>query len=101
MQLTLTPRAAQRVQSIMAEKGGDLALRIEVRPNLSGVEWKMSLQPNTAQAILVNGIHVVADKASQTHLDGMVIDWVNTPQGPGFGVFNKSLTHREMPAAAD
>lgn len=101
MQLTITPKAAQRLLGFIAEKGGDLAVRIRISRSLSGIDWRMSLEPAGPDAVTVNGVPVVADKASQGHLDGMVIDWTLTPQGPGFGVYNRDLAHREFTQAAD
>lgn len=98
MDLTLTPKAADKIRSIIAEKGGNLALRIHVRRALmGGVEWQMSLEQPGADAVSVSGIPVVADKSSRAHLEGMVVDWVITPAGPGFGVFDRSLTNRDVP----
>ncbi len=101
MQLTFTPKAAQKVLSIIADKGGGLALRIRVGRSIGGPEWKMTLEVASSEAMLVNGVPVLADKGAQSHLDGMVVDWVMTPQGPGFGVYDRNLVKREYNQAAD
>lgn len=101
MDLTITPRAAQKIHSIMAEKGGNLALQIEVRRGLNGPAWRMALHRLTDEAIEIGGVSVIADKASRAELESMVIDWVQTPKGPGFGVFNRSLSRDDRLQAAD
>jgi hypothetical protein len=35
------------------------------------------------------------------YLDGLVIDWVQTPQGPGFGIYAMNLQKLEMRMGAD
>lgn len=97
MDLTLTPKAAEKIRSIIAEMGSNLALRIQVRRALmGGVEWQMCLEQPGPDSVPVSGIPVVADKSSRTHLEGMVIDWVMTPAGPGFGIFDRSLVNRDV-----
>lgn len=101
MQLTFTPRAARKLQGIMADKGGGLALRIRVRSSITGVKWEMSLEPASPDVILVNGVPVQADLQSRSHLDGLIIDWIQTPAGAGFGVYDRSLSQRDLKLGAD
>lgn len=101
MQLLITPKAVQKVRQIMTEKGGGLALRIAIRPGLTGPSWKMSLEAAGPEAIAVCGVPVQADHATRAKLEGMVIDWVVTPEGPGFGVYNSTLAGGNTELAAD
>lgn len=91
MQLTLTPRATTKILDIIAEKGGHLALRIKVRKLLGSFNWEMSLQPHGADLVYVNSVPLDLDATSRQHLDGLVIDWVQTPEGPGFGIYGRDL----------
>jgi Fe-S cluster assembly iron-binding protein IscA len=85
----------------IAEKGSNLALRIKIRRSLAGYEWTMRLERLSSEAVTVNGVPVLADLASWTCLDGMVIDWVQTPEGPGFGVYDRSLQDQNLRLAGD
>jgi Fe-S cluster assembly iron-binding protein IscA len=91
LNLTITQAAARKILGIMAEKGGNLALRIKVGRGLTGESWNMTFEPRTAAAELVDGVLVAADSATVARLEEMVIDWVNTAQGAGFGVYDRNL----------
>ena len=91
VQFSFTPTAAKKVQSIMAEKGGSLALRIQIRKTITGESWAMTFEPGRSATATVDGVAVVVDAATEKLLDGMVIDWVHTPQGAGFGVYERNL----------
>lgn len=102
MQLSFTPKAARKVQEIMAGKGGQLALRIRIRRGMTGVEWKMTLEPSSAEAVVVEGgVPVLADQQSRSYLEGVIIDWIQTPNGPGFGIFDRSLAQQDIRLGAD
>lgn len=75
----------------MAEKGGNLALRIRIRRTIGGQEWEWSLEPCGPEARVIDTVLVVADSASAGQLEGLVVDWVQTPQGAGFGVYDRNL----------
>jgi Fe-S cluster assembly iron-binding protein IscA len=91
MQFSFTPMAVRKIQAIMAEKGGALALRIQIRRSAGADKWAMTLEPRTAEALLVDGVPVVVDSNTRSILEGLMIDWVQTPAGPGFGVFDQNL----------
>ncbi len=91
MQLIITPRAAEQVQNVIRQKGGSLALKIEVRRTLGSLSWDMSLVPLSPQTTAISGVPIEADKTTREHLEGLVIDWVQTPEGPGFGVYDQTL----------
>lgn len=99
MSFTITPKAVQKIQSLIAARGGGLALRIDIRQKPSGPEWLMSLEPISAQAaesLVVNSIPVHLSAGTLQQLDGLVIDWVMTPEGPGFGVYDRNLNFDEL-----
>ncbi len=101
MQLSFTPAAVRKLRSIMEEKGGNLALRIRIRRSIRGLSWQMTLEPAEPEAILVDGVPIHADKATQHHLDGLIIDWTQTPDGEGFGVYDRSMIRRDWKLGAD
>lgn len=96
MQFSFTPQASKKLQAIMAEKGGSLALRIEIARGLVGLEWKMTLEPRSGAAVVVDGVPVQAEPATTRQMEGLIIDWVMTPDGPGLGVYDKSLIDRDL-----
>lgn len=91
MPFSFTPAAAKHVKGIMAEKGHAAALRIQVRRVAGSDRWAVTLEPHATDVLMVSGIPVVADEKTQELLDGLVIDWVHTPQGAGFGVYAANL----------
>lgn len=96
MNLFITPSAAKKLLAIMAEKGGDLALRIKISRGLTGDNWAMTLEPRTASAVMVDGVPVVADNATEAKLEEMVIDWVTTSQGTGLCVYDRNLRDLQL-----
>lgn len=95
MRFSFTPQAVQRLNAILQEKQGDLAYRIQVQRTPAGVTWKMTLEPRTAEAVLVDGLPLHLDTAAHKALDGLIIDWVMTPDGPGLGVYDRYLNDRQ------
>lgn len=96
MQFSFTPQASQKLLGIMAQKGGNLALRINIARGLTGLEWKMTLEPRTADAIVADGVPVHASTRTLQEMEGLIIDWVVTPDGPGLGVYDKNLLDRDL-----
>lgn len=95
MAFTFTPAAAKKLLAILAERGGNLALRIDIHKALGGgQEWKMTLENRSPECLVVSGVPVSATAATLKQLDGLIIDWVTTPEGPGLGVYDKSLMDR-------
>lgn len=91
MAFNFSASAAQKLQQIMAGKGGALALHIVIRRSAGGEKWAMTLEPRSHKAVEVDGIPVVLDHATAAALEGIIIDWVQTPEGAGFGVYDRSL----------
>lgn len=100
MRFSFSNQAVKRVKGILAEHGGGLALRIKVRRVLSSMEWEMTLEPAGPETVTVDGVPVSADSQTQKHLDGLMIDWVQTPDGPGFGVYDRNLHQRDIKRGA-
>ncbi|MBP2019013.1 Fe-S cluster assembly iron-binding protein IscA [Symbiobacterium terraclitae] len=92
---SFTPQAAQKLNAIMQEKGGNLALCIEIDSGPGGGSWRLTLVERSPAALVVDGVPVQADSATLRRLDGLVIDWVLTPDGPGLGVYDRNLLDGE------
>ena len=88
---SFTPQAAQKLNAIMQEKGGNLALRIEIESGPGGGSWRLTLVDRPPGALVVDGVPVQADSATLKQMEGLVIDWVLTPDGPGLGVYDRNL----------
>ncbi|HWI64857.1 MAG TPA: iron-sulfur cluster biosynthesis family protein [Symbiobacteriaceae bacterium] len=91
MQFSFTPAAARKVLALMAEKGEGLVLRIQIKKSITGEKWSMTFEPAKAVPLMVDGVPVVVDAGTEKLIDGMVIDWVQTPEGAGFGVYERNL----------
>jgi len=96
MEFSFTPQAAKKLQAILAEKGGNLAIRIEISRGALGMEWRMTLEPAGPDVRRANGVPVLVSPNTLKQMDGLVIDWVMTPEGPGLGVYDKNLLDREL-----
>lgn len=92
MNITLTDKAASRLKEIIKSKGENLALRVMVRSGgCSGMEYGMALERNPRpddSSVEVEGVKVVVDPNSIKHLDGSVIDYVDSLMGGGFAINN-------------
>jgi iron-sulfur cluster assembly accessory protein len=76
----LTPRAAEKVQELMAQEGApDAALRLEVQPGgCAGFRYGMFFEAEFAEDDIVQtseGVKVVCDPMSAPYLEGVMIDW--------------------------
>lgn len=96
MQLSFTPKAASRLQRIFTEKGSHLSLRIRIRRTFGHMEWAMTLEPSTGESVVIDGIPVLADAKTWRHLEGLIIDWIRTPEGEGFGIYDRNLAQRDL-----
>lgn len=96
MNITLTDKAASRLQEIIKSKGENLALRVMVRGGgCSGLEYGMALErnPRPDDSILEDqGVKVVVDPGSLQFLDGSTIDYLDSLMGGGFAVNNPNAT---------
>ncbi|MFS8640752.1 MAG: hypothetical protein LOD90_08085 [Symbiobacteriaceae bacterium] len=92
---TFTPQAAQKLNEIIRERGGNLALSIVADPDATGGPWRLTLVPRRPSTPVVGGVPVEADAHAQQMLDGMIIDWVMTPDGPGLGIYDRNLVDND------
>jgi len=92
---TFTPQAAQKLNQIMQERGGNLALSIVADPEVTGGMWRLTLVPRRPTTPVVDGVPVEADPHARRLLDGVIIDWVMTPDGPGLGIYDRNLVDND------
>lgn len=90
--VTLTQGAADKLKSIMADKGReDLAVRVFIKAGgCSGFSYGMALDEpkDDDQVVEASGIRVVIDPMSARYLRGAEIDYVDSLMGAGFKIHN-------------
>lgn len=90
MLFTITASAARKILGLMAQKEEALALRIRIQKAESSLRWDMTFEPRIRATDFVNGVPIVVDNDTVKYLAGTVIDWVITPDGEGFGVYEQN-----------
>ena len=88
MSITLSSRAAQRVQSFIEKRGKGVGLRLNVRTSgCSGMAYTMEFadefQPDDLR-FESNGVTVIIDPKSLVYLDGTELDFVREGLNEGF-----------------
>ena len=91
--VVLTPLAADKVKSLLAQEGrDDLRLRIGVQPGgCSGLIYQLYFDERTLDGDLTSefeGVAVVVDRMSAPYLDGASIDFADTIEKQGFTIDN-------------
>lgn len=89
--ITLTPRAASKVQELQEEAGEGKLLRVFVESGgCSGFQYGMSFDEAKAEdrKIESEGVTVLMDDASLAYMDGSTIDFDDGLQGKGFEIKN-------------
>lgn len=92
MDLKITPAAGKHLTQMIIAKGGSLAVRITVKQSPAGPTWGWALAPWTPEAFLVEGVPLLMDETAKKYMSGLVLDWLETPNGPGLSVYAKSLS---------
>ncbi len=95
-QVLVTPEAAEKVREFMKEEGRDNAvLRLYITDHgCSGVTNGLALEETPKKDDVIfeqHGITVVVEDSSLNAVKGSVIDYTETPQGPGFKIDNPNL----------
>ena len=95
--ITLTEKAAQKVQSLMLEEGkpeGGLRIRV-VGGGCSGMSYELGWDDEAAEGDSViesNGIKLYVDQHSAPYVAGSEIDFVdNNMMGAGFAIKNPNV----------
>ena len=94
--LTITEAASLKLNEVIrqqSEHGGDVyGLRISAAPGCcSGAQYGMSLAKQAEQGdweAEFGGVKVLVDTESAPFLEGVSIDYVETPEGSGFTIKN-------------
>ncbi len=97
MAVTITEKAAEKVKSVLQEKGKpDAALRLYIQGGgCSGFQYGMSIDdaPNGNDKVFEeHGVKVVVDMKSYLYLNGARIDWADSLLGGGFKIENPNAT---------
>ena len=95
MAVTLTEKAANRVQSFLAKRGKGVALRLGVRTSgCSGMAYKLefadAVNPEDSQ-FESHGVKVVVDPKSLPYLEGTVLDFAKEGLNEGFKFRNPNV----------
>ncbi|HUN69590.1 MAG TPA: iron-sulfur cluster assembly protein IscA [Burkholderiales bacterium] len=95
MAVTLTEKAATRVQNFLAKRGKGVALRLGVRTSgCSGMAYKLefadAINPEDTQ-FESHGVKVVVDPKSLPYLDGTVLDFAREGLNEGFKFSNPNV----------
>jgi iron-sulfur cluster assembly accessory protein len=91
IRVDVTPRAARQVRSLLAARAGEqYGLRVSVdQTQAGGTAYRLSLapQPHPDDLVLTrNGFDVFAPQEHRDRLDGVRIDFVESPTSAGFVV---------------
>jgi iron-sulfur cluster assembly accessory protein len=94
--VTLTDRAARRIQEILEGEPADTMLRISVEGGgCSGFQYKFDIQrsPETEDTVIArDGATVVIDPVSLQYLAGSRIDYADELIGAAFKIDNPNAT---------
>jgi iron-sulfur cluster assembly accessory protein len=97
----ITPLAVEKVQALMAERElEDHALRIYVAgASCSGIQYGLAFEktPQESDTVIeVDGLKMVVDPNSLPYVDGVNVDFVETPRGAGFRIQNPKVNPGEL-----
>jgi monothiol glutaredoxin len=105
--VTVTPRAAAELKQAIAEAGPDNVIHLGIDARF---EHGLDIGPREAGSATIdtNGITVQVDATSARRANGVVIDFVEGPQGAGFKIENpnrppsvKAIGAKELKALLD
>ncbi|MBC2608132.1 iron-sulfur cluster insertion protein ErpA [Pelagicoccus albus] len=89
--ITLTPRAAAKIEELQKEAGEGKLLRVFVESGgCSGFQYGMSFDEAKAddQTLESEGVSLLIDEASLAYMSGSTIDFDDGLQGKGFDIQN-------------
>lgn len=92
MGITVTPKAAARIQKALAQRGGGVGLRVAVKTSgCSGYAYALEFADAAAPEDLAfnsEGVTVLVDGKSLPLVDGTELDWVREGLNEGFKFHN-------------
>jgi len=95
MSVSLTPAAAERVQSFLAKRGRGVGLRLAVRKTgCSGFAYVVSYADEVGEADVVfedSGVKVIVDGESLRYVDGTEIDFARHGLNEAFRFRNPNV----------
>jgi len=95
MAITLSERAAERVQKFLAQRGKGIGLRLGVRTSgCSGMAYTIEFVDETTPEDLAfesHGVQMIIDPKSLTFLDGTELDFVREGLNEGFKFNNPNV----------
>jgi iron-sulfur cluster assembly protein len=95
MAITLSERAAQRVQKFLDQRGKGIGLRLGVRTSgCSGMAYTLEFVDESTSEDLAfesHGVQVIIDPKSLTFLDGTELDFVREGLNEGFKFNNPNV----------
>ncbi len=98
MRVHITDTARQAIQDAAAGADGD-CLRVRITPRLEH-ELMFDTQAEGDTLVEVAGLRVILDAASARLADGLSIDFVDGPEGPGFAIDNPNQPASVRPLSA-
>ncbi len=95
MAVSLTPAAAERVETFLANRGKGVGLRLGVRTSgCSGMAYVLEFADEVAEEDQVfesNGVKVIIDPKSLSYLDGTEVDFGKEGLNEGFKFNNPNV----------
>jgi iron-sulfur cluster insertion protein len=95
-QVSVSARAAQQIEKILASEAAGSMLRISVLGGgCSGFQYSFSIDDQQMDDDIVierDGVKVLVDPMSVTYMDGSEIDWVDDLIGSAFKIHNPQAT---------
>jgi len=96
--LTLTEKAAEKIQQQLTKRGKGLGIRIGVKTTgCSGLAYVLEYVDKIFEGDRIfesNGVHVYVDGKSMAYLDGIEMDWVRNGLNEGFEFRNPNEKDR-------
>ncbi len=88
MSVTMTPAAAERVRTFLANRGKGLGLRLGIKTTgCSGLAYVLEFVDelnDDDQLFTIDGVNIIIDGKSLVYLDGIELDFVKEGLNEGF-----------------
>lgn len=95
MAITLTDKAAERVEKFLANRGKGIGLRLGVKTTgCSGMAYTLEFVDEMSEedvSFESNGINVIVDPKSLVYIDGTELDYVKQGLNEGFEFNNPNV----------